>query len=137
MYRRDSGYVRGALKGLSMHQRDILAKPYRENDVVRACRIRIAEVLFASNHSVVEELVSLDEGPTDEIEIYESLQDGRIAYPRISPLVDRLKHVWQAKGHFPPDTDKTVELLIGQFGRVPNFLVLAQRKGNEWIWVRG
>ena len=112
-------------------------KPYREPDIAQSCKLWIAEVLYASNPNVVAEQVFLDEGPTDEREIRESLQDGRIAYPRTSPVVDRLKHVWRAKGHFPPNKDKTVELLVGEFKWLPVCLVLAQRKGGEWVWVRG
>ncbi len=120
-----------------MYQNGISRKPYRELDVARECKIWIAAVLYASNHNVVSEQVFLDEGPIDEAEIRESLQDGRIAYPRTSPLVHRLKHVWRAKGHFPPDKDKTVELLIGEFRWLPGYLILAQRKDGEWLWVRG
>ncbi len=90
-------------------------KQYRKPDIAQACKLWIAEVLYASNHNVVSEQVFLDEGPTDEAEIHESLQDGRIAYPRTPPVVERLKRVWRAKGHFQPDKDKTVELLVGEF----------------------
>ena len=93
--------------------------------------------IFGEAIRVVAEQIFLDEGPTDEREIRESLQDGRIAYLRTSPVVDRLKHVWHAKGHFPPNKDKTVELLVGQFKWLPVCLVLAQRINGEWFWVRG
>ncbi len=120
-----------------MYQKGSSKKPYREHDVARECKTWIAVVLYVSNHNVASEQVCLDEGPTDEREIRESLQDGRIAYPRTSPLVHRLKHVWRAKGHFPPNKDTTVELLVGEFRWLPGYLVLAQRINGEWVWVRG
>ncbi len=126
--------VRGALKGLNMDQPTM---QYRKPDIAQACKIWIATVLYVSNHNVVSEQVLLDEGPIDEVEIRESLQDGRIAYPRTSPVVDRLKHVWRAKGHFPLNKDKTVELLVGEFKWLHVCLVLAQRINGEWVWVRG
>ncbi len=112
-------------------------KQYRKPDIAQACKIWIATVLYASNHNVVSEQVVLDEGPTDEAEIRESLQDGRIAYLRKSPVVDRLKHVWRAKGHCPPNTERSVELLIGEFTWLPGYLILAERINGEWEWVRG
>jgi hypothetical protein len=95
----------------------------------------IAVFLYAANHHIVSDQVFLDEGPIEEKEIRELLLDGRIKYPRTDPPIHRLKHVWRAKGHVPPDKDKSVELLLGKFRWVSAYFILAQRVNGEWSWI--
>src|SRR6266571_8371633 len=105
-----------------MHQKDI---PNKEDEVMKNCREIIAMILSVRNQEIRPDRVVIDEGPRDEIEMCRDLKQGRIQYPRTTPLADRLKHVWYIKGHHPQHIETSVELLIAEYKWNPGYLVLA------------
>ncbi len=117
-----------------MHQKDI---PNKEDEVMKNCREIIAMILSVRNQEIRPDLVVIDEGPKDEIEMCRDLKQGRIKYPRTTPVADRLKHVWYIKGHHPQRTGNIVELLIGEYKWIAGYLILAQRWDGDWEWVGG
>ncbi len=117
-----------------MQQEDI---PKKEDEVMSACRMTIAMILFVNDPGLRPDRVVIDEGPRDEIEMCRDLKQGRIQYPRTTPLADRLKHVWYIKGHHPQHIETSVELLIAEYKWNPGYLVLALRWNGDWEWVGG
>ena len=113
-----------------MRQKDIQKK---KDEVVRNCRETIAMFLFPRGEKIRPDLVAIDEGPRDEVEMCRDLKEGRIQHQRTSPAADRLKHVWYIKGHHPQRPGNVVELLIGKYNW-NGYLIVAQRWGGDWNW---
>ncbi len=117
-----------------MRQKDISKK---EDEVMKNCRETLAMILSVRNEKIRHDLVVIDEGPRDEIEMCRDLKQGRIKYPRTTPVADRLKHVWYIKGHHSQHIETSVELLIAEYKWNPGYLVLALRWNGDWEWVQG
>ena len=116
-----------------MHQKDISNK---EDEVMKNCRETIAMIVSVRNEKIRPDLVVIDEGPRDEIEMCRDLKQGRIQHPRTTPAADKLKHVWYIKGHHPQRPGNIVELLIGKY-KWNGYLIVAQWWDGDWKWVGG
>src|SRR5258708_24736206 len=116
-----------------MHQKDM---PNKEDEVMKNGRETIAMLLSLRDEKIRPDLVVIDEGPRDEIEMCRDLKQGRIQHPRTTPAADRLKHVWYIKGHHLQRPGNIVELLIGEY-KWNGYLIVAQWWAGDWKWVGG
>jgi hypothetical protein len=114
-----------------MRQKDILKK---KDEVMRNCMETLAMILFVRDEKIRADLVVIDEGPKDEVEMCSDLKQGRIQHPRTSPAADKLKHVWYIKGHHPQHPENIVELLIGDY-KWNDYLTVAHSSNGSWKWV--
>ncbi len=69
-----------------MRQKDIQKK---KDEVMRNCRETLAMILFVRDEKIRPDLVVIDEGPRDEVEMCSDLKQGRIQHPRTDPAADK------------------------------------------------
>ncbi len=96
------------------------------------CKRIIAEELREHGHEVNENGVELDRMPIEETETLDLLKNGLLEY-RAAQRLERLAHVWSAKGKHREVPGVTVELLIGEYDWFTRFERLGNREGLKWV----